>query len=49
MTPRTEAERNRQLVELRAKAPLRSKGKPVADAGHLPLFVAGNEPGLPLL
>lgn len=34
------------LAELRAAAPLRSKGKPVEDAGHLPLFVAANEPSL---
>lgn len=39
-------ERDRQELELRAKAPLQSKGKPVEDAGFLPLFVAANEPGL---
>lgn len=39
-------ERDRQTVQLRAAAPLRSKGRPVEDAAHLPLFVAGNEPGL---
>lgn len=42
----SEIERSRQLAELRAKAPLQSKGKPVEDAGHLPLFIAGNEPSL---
>jgi hypothetical protein len=40
------AERNRQIIELAAKAPLQSKGRPVADVGHLPLFVAANEPEL---
>lgn len=39
-------EKAAQLLELRAKAPLRSKGKPVADAAHLPLFVAAAEPRL---
>lgn len=33
-------------LELRAKAPMQSKGKPVRDAGELPLFIAGNEPSL---
>lgn len=40
------SERERQFLELRAKAPLQSKGKPVADAGHLPLFVSADEPSL---
>jgi hypothetical protein len=39
-------ERDRQLIELRAKAPLQSKGRPVADPAHLPLFVSANEPSL---
>lgn len=43
-----QASRNSELVALRAKAPLQSKGRPVEDAGHLPLFVAADEPGLPL-
>lgn len=33
-------------VQLAAAAPLRSKGHAVEDAGHLPLFVAANEPAL---
>jgi hypothetical protein len=39
---------DRELYEtgLRAAAPLQSCGKPVEDAGHLPLFVAANEPAL---
>jgi hypothetical protein len=40
------SERDRQELELRANAPLQSKGRPVADAGHLPLFVSANEPSL---
>jgi hypothetical protein len=40
---RPPTERERIEAELRAKAPLRStKGQD--DAGHLPLFVAANEP-----
>lgn len=39
-------ERDRLELELRERAPLQSKGKPVEDAGHLPLFVAANEPTL---
>lgn len=39
------ADRNRQLLELRAKAPKRAAA-PQADAGHLPLFIAANEPRL---
>lgn len=42
----SKAERDAKLLELGAAAPLRSKGRPVEDAGHLPLFVAGNEPSL---
>jgi hypothetical protein len=45
-SPEAKAERDRELLQLASKAPLRSKGKPVEDAGHLPLFVAGNEPRL---
>lgn len=41
-----DVERDRQVVELGASAPLQSKGKPVKDAGELPLFIAGNEPTL---
>jgi hypothetical protein len=37
-------ERDRKLAQLGAASPLRSKGQPVADVGHLPLFVAANEP-----
>jgi hypothetical protein len=33
-------------LELRARAPIQSRGKAVKDAGELPLFIAGNEPGL---
>lgn len=33
-------------LELQAKAPMRSKGKPIEDAAHLPLFIAANEPRL---
>lgn len=44
--PTTDTERQR--LSLAASAPLQSKGKPVEDAAHLPLFVAANEPGLPL-
>jgi hypothetical protein len=40
------SERERLELELRAAAPLQSKGRPVADADHLPLFVAANEPTL---
>lgn len=40
------AELRRHKIELAAAAPLRSKGKPVHDAGELPLFIAGNEPEL---
>lgn len=39
-------ERERQILELGAKAPLQSKGRPVEDAGHLPLFIAADEPTL---
>lgn len=42
--PLTDTER--QWIGLRAKAPLQSKGKPVEDPSHLPLFVAANEPTL---
>ncbi len=44
--PSAEAERSRQELELRARAPLQSKGKPIEDAAHLPLFIASNEPEL---
>jgi hypothetical protein len=40
--------RDRAWIELRAKCPKRSNGKPVEDPAHLPLFVAADEPGLPL-
>lgn len=40
------ADRAAMLLELGANAPLQSKGKPVKDAGELPLFIAGNEPTL---
>lgn len=43
---RRPSERDRQLLELGAAAPLQSKGKAVADAGALPLFIAANEPTL---
>lgn len=46
MSPRQQSERDRKLVELGARAPLQSKGKPVEDPAHLPLFVAANEPPL---
>jgi hypothetical protein len=39
-------ERDRQLLELRAAAPMQARGRAVSDAGHLPLFVAANEPEL---
>lgn len=39
-------ERDRERVALAAKAPLRSKGRAVEDAAHLPLFVAASEPSL---
>lgn len=39
-------ERDRKLAQLGAAAPLRSKGRPVEDPEHLPLFVAANEPRL---
>jgi hypothetical protein len=43
-------ERDRQEIALRAKAPKRADpGRVIAaqaDAGHLPLFVAANEPTL---
>lgn len=42
------SELQRRLARLMAAAPLRSKGKPIEDAAHLPLFVAANEPSLPL-
>ena len=48
MTKRPISDRDRQLLQLRAQAPLKSKGKPVEDPGFLPLFVAADEPGLPL-
>lgn len=35
----------RQVLRLRERSPLRST-KPQADAGHLALFIAGNEPSL---
>lgn len=37
---------DRQRAKLGAAAPLQSKGKPVEDHNHLPLFVAANEPEL---
>lgn len=44
------SDRDRQLVELRLRSPKRAdagKAPPAQhDAGHLPLFVAGNEPRL---
>jgi hypothetical protein len=43
---RAQESRERLELELRAKAPLQSRGRAVQDAGHLPLFVAGNEPTL---
>jgi hypothetical protein len=39
-------DRDRAWCELRTKCPLRSKGKPVEDPAHLPLFVAADEPKL---
>lgn len=39
------SERSRQLLALRAASPHRSH-MPQADAAHLPLFVAANEPRL---
>lgn len=39
------AEEARQLVARRHRSPLRPT-RDQADAAHLPLFVAGNEPGL---
>jgi hypothetical protein len=39
-------ERDRQLAQLGAAAPMRSKGRAVEDVGHLPLFVAADEPRL---
>jgi hypothetical protein len=38
-------ERLHQLAHLRTRSPMRSTA-PQADAGHLPLFIAGNEPTL---
>lgn len=40
-----DAPRERAWCELRAKAPLKPRTDQ-ADAGHLPLFVAANEPTL---
>lgn len=39
-------ERERLELELRASSPLRKAAVDQRDAGHLPLFVAANEPGL---
>lgn len=43
-------EREREIVALRAKSPKRANPgaapAPQADAGHLPLFIAANEPRL---
>ena len=41
-------ERDRQLLALRLKSPLRPGAVDARDAAHLPLFVAANEPGLGL-
>lgn len=40
-----DSDRVRQLVDLRARSPMRST-RPQADAGDLALFIAGNEPSL---
>lgn len=42
---RPTTDRDRQLVGLKLTSPMRST-RDQADAGHLPLFVAGNEPTL---